>query len=187
MSLLEELQHKKTKLKSTETIVTNVDGTRYLETKAAVSKIESKNYGFVVDNKLDDKPAKILEYLYLGSQDCCFEKTIQEYNIKNVLSIGIEAPIKIEKVQYNFISCLDLPETNIWDVINKACSIINLSLRNKEVILVHCNAGISRSASVIIGYLMLNFNFNFSKAFEHVRLARNCIKPNCGFESQLKM
>lgn len=188
MSFLTDLQKGKRNLKSTETVITYVDGKCLRESRAMTLpvEIERKPYGFVVDNKPDDKPAKILDYLYLGSQDCCSKEALQNHNISNILSIGVEAPLEDNtNINSFFLECLDLPETNIWNTIKKSAVVIN-SVKKCESILVHCNAGISRSASVVIGYLMLEYNYSFLKAFEHVRSARSVIRPNDGFMKQLR-
>ncbi len=54
------------------------------------------------------------------------------------------------------------------------------------VVLVHCNAGVSRSASVVIGFLMSQEKMSFDEAFSAVKTARPHIQPNPGFMSQLK-
>lgn len=54
------------------------------------------------------------------------------------------------------------------------------------VVLVHCNAGVSRSASVVIGFLMSQEKMSFDEAFSTVKTARPSIQPNPGFMNQLK-
>jgi predicted protein tyrosine phosphatase len=57
--------------------------------------------------------------------------------------------------------------------------------KNKGV-LVHCQAGISRSAAVVIGYLMNVRKIPFEDAFKYTRRRRPQIKPNKGFQAMLK-
>ena len=52
--------------------------------------------------------------------------------------------------------------------------------------LVHCHAGVSRSATVCIAYLMYKNNFTLEKAFDHVRSRRGVISPNLNFMQQLQ-
>ena len=52
-------------------------------------------------------------------------------------------------------------------------------------ILVHCVAGVSRSASVCIAYLVKYQNTSLKKAYFHVLHRRSCIFPNFGFWRQL--
>jgi len=53
-------------------------------------------------------------------------------------------------------------------------------------VLVHCMAGISRSSTIVIAYLIVRRGWSFEKAYEHVRTARPTIRPNDGFMQQLK-
>lgn len=52
-------------------------------------------------------------------------------------------------------------------------------------ILVHCVAGVSRSASVCIAYLVKYKHMTLKKAYFHVFNKRPCIFPNFGFWQQL--
>jgi protein-tyrosine phosphatase len=49
-------------------------------------------------------------------------------------------------------------------------------------VLVHCFAGISRSASCIIAYLMQELNMPFFEAMSYTRKRRPIIFPNYGFQ-----
>src|SRR5262249_27033686 len=53
-------------------------------------------------------------------------------------------------------------------------------------VLVHCHAGISRSATVIILAVMLLENRDFDTAFRQVRQIRKICEPNPGFRHFLK-
>lgn len=52
-------------------------------------------------------------------------------------------------------------------------------------VLINCWAGVSRSTSVVIAYLMKRLCYNYLESFESVRKARNWIAPNVGFRNQL--
>jgi hypothetical protein len=54
-------------------------------------------------------------------------------------------------------------------------------------ILVHCQAGISRSASFLIYHLMRSWEMTFDVAFRVVKQARKRINPNQGFRAQLRI
>lgn len=53
-------------------------------------------------------------------------------------------------------------------------------------LLVHCQVGVSRSASLAIAYLMHTEHLRFLEAFETVRTRRAQVLPNIGFASQLQ-
>lgn len=52
--------------------------------------------------------------------------------------------------------------------------------------LIHCDCGISRSASLVIAYLMKTLHVPYYIALEHVKSKRKWVKPNAGFEQTLK-
>ncbi|XP_012781059.1 dual specificity protein phosphatase 19 isoform X3 [Ochotona princeps] len=54
------------------------------------------------------------------------------------------------------------------------------------VVLVHCNAGVSRAAAIVIGFLMNSEEIPFISAFSLVKNARPSICPNSGFMEQLR-
>lgn len=187
MSLLDAILIKKSCLNPTETVVTTSDGRRFIQNKDQDTEIASAIYGFVVDTKPDNVPAKIIDYLYLGSQDCCEQDVLAAHNITAILSVGIEPSCKFSNVDYQFVPCLDLPETDITDILVKDCiPFIKNCVECKSNVLVHCNAGVSRSSAIVIGYLVLVKNYTYDYAYTAVKIARNCIRPNKGFEEQLK-
>lgn len=189
MSFLTELKLKKKRLKHTETVVTFPDGKQIIENGEEIKELENKKYGFVVDTKPDMIPACILEnQLYLGSQDAVDQDVLNKFEITHILSVGIETPdfMNTRGVQTIFIRCLDLPETDLKDVLEKSFEFIENSLKIGGRVLVHCNQGVSRSSSVVIGYLMKKLRYNFSEAYGLVKSKRECIQPNAGFMKQLK-
>uniref|UniRef100_A0AAR5QA02 Dual specificity protein phosphatase 19 n=1 Tax=Dendroctonus ponderosae TaxID=77166 RepID=A0AAR5QA02_DENPD len=168
MSLLSALQEKKQQLKRTETIITLEDGRKFAEFKNNIRQLEETSLGFVVDTKPDNIPAKVIDCLYLGSQDCCDLAVLRQYSIKFVLNI------------------LDLVETDLEKYLHECMHFVDVCVRNKTNVLVHCNAGISRSASVVIAYLIIKRNLLFDDAYALVKQARATVKPNDGFMKQLQ-
>ncbi|MEQ2264787.1 dual specificity phosphatase 19, partial [Xenotaenia resolanae] len=56
----------------------------------------------------------------------------------------------------------------------------------KGVVLVHCNAGVSRAPAVVIGYLMSCDGQSYEDALSLVKSARPASSPNPGFLEQLR-
>lgn len=186
MSLLAKIQATKNLLKPTNTITTTIDG-RKIGSDGSV--ISSGGTGFVIDTKPDRQPVEVIDRLLLGSQDCVDLEVLEEHKITHILSVGITVDIVLPKmIQTKFIECLDLPETNLTSILIEASQHIDtiLAANQDNKILVHCNAGVSRSSSIVIGYLILSKKLNFNEAYGKVKEKRECIRPNDGFMRQLK-
>jgi len=52
-------------------------------------------------------------------------------------------------------------------------------------VLVHCFAGVSRSATIVLAYLMQEHGMSYTEAMKFVKAARWFINPNEGFRKQL--
>jgi len=57
---------------------------------------------------------------------------------------------------------------------------------SEQVVLVHCAMGKSRSASMVIMFLMKKFKWSYHKAYEYVKSRRNIVSPYCGFVQELE-
>eukprot|EP00483_Globobulimina_turgida_P008816 UN08834 len=69
----------------------------------------------------------------------------------------------------------------------KAIAFINDAFKDENNrVLVHCFAGISRSATIIIAYLMKVQAMSYEDAFLFVKEKRDVINPNKGFVEQLQ-
>jgi dual specificity MAP kinase phosphatase len=53
-------------------------------------------------------------------------------------------------------------------------------------VLVHCRAGVSRSVTICLAYLMFTARIRLEAAFEHVRSKRSMISPSLNFMRQLE-
>jgi protein-tyrosine phosphatase len=72
----------------------------------------------------------------------------------------------------------DYPIREHFEACNK---FIKEHLENGERVLVHCYVGVSRSATIMIAYLMANDFVSYRKAFDHVKDRRMKVSPNLGF------
>lgn len=188
MNFLEQLKQSKQALQPTETTVTYVDGSRKIF-RGELERSVPARLGFIIDNSPDQKPACILlDFLYLGSQDCVRMEVLDKYGISHILSVGVETPPLEDDhtIVTEFHDCLDLPETNLPAVLERTNKFIENCRSAGGKVLVHCNAGVSRSTAIVIGYLMKHHDYSFLQALGHIKSKRPCVQPNAGFISQLK-
>ena len=52
-------------------------------------------------------------------------------------------------------------------------------------VLVHCHAGVSRSATVCMAYIMKTLGHDLRTAYDYVKSRRSCVSPNLHFMGQL--
>lgn len=178
-------------LESVETKVTTESGLVFKEIKSAdgsrsQSLLNEQAFGFIVDTKPDLNVGNIFEFLYFGSQDiACDINILNALKITDILSVGITVPLH-DNFTYKFIEAYDLPSFNIKDIFDDCFLYIENIRMLGRCVFIHCNAGISRSPTIIIAYVMKYLKMSFVDAFELVKKARISINPNAGFISQLK-
>lgn len=126
--------------------------------------------------------------LFLGSVQSSFNREfLKEHNVTTILTVSdkIKPPFP-DEFKYELIEIRDDDETNIKPAFRKGIKLIDLVLGNNEGILVHCAAGVSRSASVVIAYVMHKLKIPYEKALPVVRSHRPCVTPNSEFAIQLR-
>lgn len=89
-------------------------------------------------------------------------------------------------VKYLVVDARDEPDYDIRDGAVRAVRFIQQGLAANEKILVHCHAGISRSATVVLLHLMINRSYPLDLALAHLRLVRSFVRPNPGFMAHLR-
>ncbi|KFU98448.1 PREDICTED: dual specificity protein phosphatase 19, partial [Pterocles gutturalis] len=122
-----------------------------------------------------------------GSQDAAHDlETMRKHKVTHVLNVayGVQNAF-LNDFMYKTISILDLPETDITSYFPECFEFIEKAKIEDGVVLVHCNAGVSRAAAIVIGFLMNSEGLSFDKAFSLVKNARPAACPNPGFMEQL--
>jgi protein-tyrosine phosphatase len=64
--------------------------------------------------------------------------------------------------------------------------VIKKALAENKRVLVHCSAGVSRSAALVAAYLMLEDGVTTEDALRYIATSRPYINPNDGFRRKLK-
>ncbi|CAK80396.1 unnamed protein product (macronuclear) [Paramecium tetraurelia] len=95
---------------------------------------------------------------------------------------------KFEDIQLDnhlIINIDDSEDENIMQYFEQTNKFIEDNLKKGNV-LVHCMAGISRSASIVIAYIMWSQKKSYKDSYKYVDEMREIIYPNEGFRNQLK-
>jgi protein-tyrosine phosphatase len=75
-----------------------------------------------------------------------------------------------------------VPTENISCVLHECFDFIDEARTNGGRVLVHCSQGVSRSATIAIGYCIWKLNKDFDVIFEYVKKIRTVVSPNMGFQ-----
>eukprot|EP01039_Chlorochromonas_danica_P002911 gene2911-3178_t len=128
--------------------------------------------------------------VYLGCRDCaCNREGLRELGISAVLVCGTGLPLFFQEegtIRYHLLPIEDSLEQNLFLYLPSAMAFIDQVVDEGGRVLVHCYAGISRSAAVVIAWLMQRFQWNYDKAFLHVLSCRRKICPNNHFAKTLR-
>jgi protein-tyrosine phosphatase len=129
-----------------------------------------------------------VDHLYLGSVGAAYNlNVLKSLNISHILTICECLPPKFpEQFTYKVIPLTDEPSTKISNHFKEALEFIRAAISEGKNVLVHCFAGVSRSASTVIAYLMTYHNMEYNTAFSFVKSKRSWINPNYGFQGQLR-
>jgi len=138
--------------------------------------------------KSDNIPLEIIPHLYLGSIGSASNlKELQKCKITHIVCCGENIKNFFpDKFKYFNIPILDSDKEDIKKYFESSYKYIDEAIKNKGNVLVHCHAGVSRSSSFVIAYIMKSQKKKYDTALDIVKSKRNKINPNPGFIQQLK-
>ena len=128
---------------------------------------------------------KITNNIYLGNIKGLSEKEyLKTEKIKSILSLTKETPKVDDELNINqkILPIDDLYSENIIKYFKECIEFID----NNGKIFIHCECGVSRSATIVIAYLMWKTHSTFEAVYSFVKKTRPEIDPNNGFRRQLK-
>jgi len=99
------------------------------------------------------------------------------------MSDEFELPAEIrDTVEHKFLRLNDTSQDDISCFFNEAIEFMG----SEGVTLVHCRAGISRSSTLVMAYLIQEKRWSLNQAFTFTKSKRACVAPNFGFLGQLQ-
>ena len=138
--------------------------------------------------KDDNAPIEIIPHLYLGSIGSASNlKELQNCKITHIVCCarGIKNFFP-NNFKYLNLDLLDSETVDIKKYFEESGKFINEAIKNNGNVLVHCHAGVSRSSTILIAYVMKYQGMKFDKVLELLRSKREKVNPNEGFIKQLK-
>jgi protein-tyrosine phosphatase len=139
--------------------------------------------------KNDNKPISIIDNkIYIGSMGAAQNKQgLKDAGITHVLCAAatIKALFPEDFKYLKLENLLDSPNANIKQHFNETNNFIHECISTEGVVMVHCFAGISRSSTIIIAYMIKYLDYDFEQALEFCQSKREKINPNQGFRKQI--
>lgn len=131
---------------------------------------------------------RILPHLYLGSQKDVLNKDLMTQNgISYVLNASNSCPKPdfICESRFMRIPINDNYCERLLPWLDKSIEFIDKAKLSSCQVIVHCLAGISRSATIAIAYIMKTMSMSSDDAYRFVKDRRPSISPNFNFLGQL--
>ncbi|KAJ2946755.1 hypothetical protein O0L34_g12814 [Tuta absoluta] len=130
--------------------------------------------------------------LYLGNLACARDcKTLESLGVTHILTIDL-VPLPRHLLDrphltFKFVKLADVPKEDLITNLPTTNEFIKQALSSGGTVLVHCYFGVSRSAAIVIAYVMEKHQLCYEDALQVVRSKRRFVHPNIGFEAQLKL
>ncbi|KAG2493533.1 hypothetical protein HYH03_008347 [Edaphochlamys debaryana] len=138
---------------------------------------------------MDDRPVQVDDKLFIGSMAA-------EHNYDGLKAAGITHVLQVaegmvpshssEGLRYRTVQVADCPSEDLVAHFGRCFDFIAEAHGQGGGVLVHCVAGVSRSATVCMGWLMFRHRLTVDEAFKRVHRVRPWVAPNPGFRKQLE-
>lgn len=134
-------------------------------------------------------PSEIIpNFLWLGSVESAQDrKLIESLHITHIVNATIRSRRNFfpDFVKYLTVDVLDEVSEDMSDFFDPVNDFINQAEQENGRVLVHCQAGISRSASLVINYIRVRNQWSLKNSLEYVTQQRPEVHPNRSFMEQL--
>ncbi|XP_051943462.1 dual specificity protein phosphatase 12 isoform X2 [Hippocampus zosterae] len=114
---------------------------------------------------------------------------LEEAGITHIVSVDSADPAPLLPVDSSYrkkwINILDEVTSDLLSHLDDCCLFIQEAVDGGGAALVHCQAGRSRSATVVTAYLMRRHKLGFAEAYHRLKSVKRDVQVNSGFEEQL--
>lgn len=115
------------------------------------------------------------------------EEALNASNITHIVNTAADVCDNCfpDKFHYLTYYLKDANSEDITVLLYRTMEWVHEAINKGGRVLVHCREGVSRSATIVIAYLMWRFSLSFEAAHERIRQKRPICNPNTGFTCQL--
>ncbi|KAK7913032.1 hypothetical protein WMY93_013243 [Mugilogobius chulae] len=130
---------------------------------------------------------KVVDGLFLGNiRDSEDRESLSKNGITHILSVHNNARPVYEDMIYLCINADDASSQNLLQHFKDAIGFIHECRLNGGACLVHCLAGVSRSTTMVVAYLMTVTKYDWEECLSAIKAVRSFVGPNYGFQQQLQ-
>lgn len=129
-------------------------------------------------------PSQLDSHLFLGDWSHAENhERLSEIDVKSIVTIhnnpgNLRPPPNTRHLK---IEMADIDSADITPWFRPSYEFIEEARTSRTAVLVHCGAGVSRSAALCIAYLMRRNRWSAQKALEYAKGRRSLVNPNDGF------
>lgn len=133
------------------------------------------------------EPTHIIDNIYLGSAyNASNYGQLQNLNIGSIINMTNDVSNHFpDDFKYEKYGLEDNNQDNIEEYLLKTYNFIINNQKDKNI-LIHCKMGASRSATIVLFYLMNNYKMSMNKALDFLKNKRVIVNPNCLFMKTLQ-
>ncbi|XP_022219904.2 uncharacterized protein LOC111072373 isoform X2 [Drosophila obscura] len=129
---------------------------------------------------------KVLPGLYVGNyRDSKDHAQLERFQISHIVAIHDSPRRLLPDKHYLCVMASDTPDQNLSQYFSVCNDFIHAARLREGNVLIHCLAGMSRSVTVAVAYIMTATHLNWKEALKVVRAGRAVANPNTGFQNQL--
>ncbi|XP_075159771.1 uncharacterized protein LOC142232929 [Haematobia irritans] len=130
---------------------------------------------------------KVLPGLYVGNyRDSKDTQQLDKFKITHIVAIHDSPRRLLPDKHYLCVMAADTPDQNLSQYFTVCNDFIHAARLREGNVLIHCLAGMSRSVTVAVAYIMTATNLSWKDALKVVRAGRAVANPNVGFQTQLQ-
>ena len=112
---------------------------------------------------------------------------LKEHGVTHIVTVvaGV-VPSYPEQFEYMHVSVRDIPEERLSPHLDNTTRFIHDAVSGGGTVYVHCMQGKSRSATVVLAYLMQHLGMPLEEALAQTQARRAIVEPNAGFMEELR-